>query len=142
MKAPTIPFELLSARPLEAQATTTESTTEDGAQQAQSSPFNSMLLPMAACFLVFWFIVIRPEKRQRKAREQMLSTLQKGDEVLTSGGIHGKVAQVKDDVVTVQVADGVRLRFALSAVQSLITGDAPAKKDEADADDSTPAEPS
>lgn len=107
-----------------------------------------MLLPMAACFLVFWFIVIRPEKRQRKAREQMLSTLQKGDEVLTSGGIHGRVAQVKDDVVTVQVADGVRLRFALSAVQSLITGDAPAKgdaparEDEADVDDSTPAEPS
>lgn len=125
MKAPTIPFELLSARPLETQATTTESTTEDGAQQAKSSAFDSMLLPMAACFLVFWFIVIRPEKRQRKEREAMLGALKKGDEVITSGGIHGRVAQVKGDVVTVQVADGVRLRISLAAVQNKVTDDEP-----------------
>jgi len=94
-----------------------------------------MLVPMAGCFLVFWFIVIRPEKRQRQAREAMLNALSKGDEVITSGGIHGKVAQVKDDVVTVQVADGVRMRFSLAAVQNKVGDEEPKDKDEKDSED-------
>jgi len=135
MKAPTISIEALQDPSTEVQEGETISTTEaasDGQpkEDSGSSFFDGMLFPMAACFLVFWFIVIRPEKRQRKAREEMLNRLSKGDEVVTSGGIHGKVSQVKDDVVTVQVADGVRLRFALAAVQTKVEPEAPSKEED------------
>ena len=132
MKAPTIELRDLSATTTLAQDTGAEGApSADGANQQGPAPglFDTMLVPMAACFLVFWFIVIRPEKRQRQAREKMLQALSKGDEVITSGGIHGKVAQVKDDVVTVQVADGVRMRFSLAAVQTKV-GDEDTKDDD------------
>ncbi len=123
MNAPTIDLSLTQ----ETAGATGTVADPGGAQGPAPSMFDNMLLPMAACFLVFWFIVIRPEKRQRKEREAMLGALKKGDEVITSGGIHGKVAQVKGDVVTVQVADGVRLRISLAAVQNKVTDDEPAK---------------
>ena len=126
MKAPTIDLRDLHAVTTETQETTaTTGADEGGAEEGQAKPglLDTMLVPMAGCFLVFWFLVIRPEKRQRKAREAMLSALSKGDEVITSGGIHGKVAQVKDDVVTVQVAEGVRMRFSLAAVQNKVGDD-------------------
>jgi len=128
MKSPTIDLAALQSPITETQeGAATAGVPEDGAgqQEAQPSLFDNMLVPMAGCFLVFWFIVIRPEKRQRKAREAMLNALSKGDEVITSGGIHGKVAQVKDDVVTVQVADGVRMRFTLASVQNKLGDEEP-----------------
>jgi len=136
MNAPTIPLALLSARTTGPRVTETQTGEPNPApvqDQRQPSMFDSLLIPGAACVLVFWFIIIRPEKRQRKAREEMLSALQKGDEVITSGGIHGRVAQVKEDVVTVQVADGVRLRFTLNSVQSKANDEEPAKVEEAEA---------
>ena len=90
-------------------------------KSGQGGILDTMLLPMMMCVVVFWFIVVRPEKKNRKARETMLEGLTKGDPVVTSGGIHGTVAAVKDDVVTIQVADGVRLRFSVHAVQSVET---------------------
>lgn len=143
MNAPTIDLAELQDSPTETQgvgapteaaadgqaSTTAEVPVEGGgATQGGGGALGGMLIPMTGCFLVFWFLVIRPEKRQRKAREAMLSMLTKGDEVVTSGGIHGIVAQVKDDVVTVQVSDGVRIRFSLAAVQNKITSDKPAKE--------------
>ena len=137
MNAPTIELRDLHTSTTLTQETATEAAPPqggEGAQQPQSGLFDTMLVPMAMCFLVFWFIVIRPEKRQRQAREAMLSALSKGDEVITSGGIHGKVAQVKDEIVTVQVADGVRMRFALSAVQAKL-GDEEPERDEKKSDE-------
>ena len=129
MKAPTIQLADLQSTTNETPEAATTGPAEGGAEQPQSQPglFDSMLVPMAGCFLVFWFLVIRPEKRQRKTREAMLNALSKGDEVITSGGIHGKVAQVKDEVVTVQVAEGVRMRFSLAAVQNKVEDDKPEK---------------
>ena len=137
MNAPTIELRDLHTQLALTQEAATEAAPpqgDEGGQQSQSGLFDTMLVPMAMCFLVFWFIVIRPEKRQRQAREAMLSALSKGDEVITSGGIHGKVAQVKDEIVTVQVADGVRMRFALSAVQAKL-GDEEPEDDEKKSDE-------
>lgn len=78
-----------------------------------------MLVPMVLCFGVFWFLMIRPEQKARKARAAMLAAIKKGDKVMTSGGLYGTVVQVQDQVVTLQVADGVRMRFAQSAIQSV-----------------------
>jgi len=134
MKAPTITLEALHLKAAATHAEISEPALQEEGQSAGGG-LGDFMFPMAACFLVFWFIVIRPEKRQRKAREEMLSSLKKGDEVITSGGIHGRVAQVKDEVVTVQVSDGVRLRISLSAVQ------VNASQEDAEKEDETPDVP-
>ncbi|MDZ4773018.1 MAG: preprotein translocase subunit YajC [Planctomycetota bacterium] len=87
-------------------------------QGGMNSVFQS-LFPLLLCVPVFWFIVIRPEQKARKARKAMLAAIKKGDKVMTTGGLYGQVVQVQDDVMTLQVADGVRMRFARSAIQTV-----------------------
>jgi len=89
-----------------------------------ASAFSGMLLPLVLCAIVFYFLVIGPERKQRKKREAMLKNIGKGDKVMTTGGIYGTVASVQDDVLTLQVAEGVRVRFSRSAVQTIITDEA------------------
>jgi preprotein translocase subunit YajC len=93
---------------------------------ASPSPFSGMLLPLVLCGVVFYFLVIGPERKQRKKREQMLKTLGKGDKVMTTGGLHATIAAVSDDILTLQIADGVRVRFSRSAVQTVVSDEAPA----------------
>lgn len=87
-----------------------------------ASPLASGWVPIVLIGAIFWFVVIAPERKQRREREAMLAALKKGDEVLTTGGQLGKITQIQDDVVTVQVADGVRVRFLRSAIGSLRSG--------------------
>jgi len=79
-----------------------------------------MMLPMLAILAIFWIVMIGPERKKRKAREAMLGALQKGDKVMTNGGMFGSVASVQDDVVTVQVADNVRIKFTRGAIQAVV----------------------
>lgn len=90
------------------------------------SPFSGMLLPLVLCAVVFYFLVIGPERKTRKKRDLMLKNIGKGDKVMTTGGLYATVAGVQDDVLTLQVAEGVRVRFSRSAVQTIITDEAPA----------------
>ncbi len=83
----------------------------------------SMLFPLVLCFGVFWLLILRPESKQRKKRLEMLAAIQKGDKVQTNGGMFGTVVQVQEGVVTLQVDEGVRLRFAQSAIASVIDAD-------------------
>lgn len=100
-----------------------------GAPPAQGSPglleslFGSMLFPLLLCFGVFWFLILRPESKQRKKRAEMLAALKKGDRVLTNAGLYGTVVQVQENVVTLQVDEGVRLKFNLSAIGSVVEED-------------------
>jgi preprotein translocase subunit YajC len=87
----------------------------------------SMAVPMLLCVVVFWVFMIGPERKQRKKRDEMLKKLGKGDKVMTTGGLYASVVSVQDDVVTLQIADGVRARFSRSAVQTVITDEADAK---------------
>jgi preprotein translocase subunit YajC len=95
----------------------------EGGEEASSPNF---LLPMLAIGAIFWFVMIAPERKRRKQREAMISALKKGDKVMTTSGMHGTVTQVQGDIVTLQIADNVRVKFALAAVQGL--PDAEAKK--------------
>ena len=85
------------------------------------SPFGSMtsLLPLILMFGVFYLLIIRPQAKKAKVHQQMLSQLKKGDEVATTGGLIGKISGIKDDEVTLQVQEGVRLRILRSAVTGL-----------------------
>ena len=127
---------LLLASLLQAAAPATDaSTTAPASPQAPpaaESPLGGMLIPLVLCMVVFYFFMIGPERKQRKKREAMLANLQKGAKVMTSGGMYGTIAQIQDQVVTLQIADGVRVRYALSAIQSVLDDEgAPAEKDAA-----------
>lgn len=81
-------------------------------------PGIGFFLPLIALFLLMYAIVIRPQQRQQKEHREMVSAVQRGDTVVTSGGIHGKVTGVSDDVLTVEIAERVRVKLNRSAVTS------------------------
>jgi len=97
----------------------------EGTETAAESP--SFFWPMLAIMGIFWFVMIGPERKRKKQREAMLTTLQKGAKVMTTSGMYGTVVQVNDDVVTLQVADNVRLKFSVQAVQGMQGGEDAAK---------------
>jgi preprotein translocase subunit YajC len=82
------------------------------------------MLPIAAIFLVFYFLVIAPANKQKKKTTEMLSSLKKGDRVITQGGIYGTIQGVEPEVVTLKIAENVKVRLARSAVTGVLTGDA------------------
>ena len=88
----------------------------------QDSGFSQVLFLYVPIFLIFYFLVIRPHKQQQKKIKDMLSQLKKNDEVITTGGIHGTVAIVKEKTVVVRVDEGCRIEFdreAIAAVKSI-----------------------
>lgn len=78
------------------------------------------LLPLVAMFAIFYFLLIRPQQKRAKEHKAMLEGLKRGDDVLTSGGMHGKVAGLADDVVTLEVAPNVKVRVQKQAIASLV----------------------
>jgi preprotein translocase subunit YajC len=83
-------------------------------------------LPMIAIIGIFYFLVLRPQSKKAKEHQKMLSELKKGDDVSTQGGIIGKITGIKDNEITLQVQEGVRIRFLRSAVTGVYTGATPA----------------
>ncbi|MCG3133308.1 MAG: hypothetical protein HMLKMBBP_00442 [Planctomycetes bacterium] len=88
----------------------------------------SQLILMAVMFGVFWFVVIRPQRKQEQARKALLEALKAGDKVRTRGGIVGKVARVKDNLVYVRVGDEKQVEIPVerSYIDDVV-GDAPPK---------------
>lgn len=77
------------------------------------------LLPMVAIFAIFFFLLIRPQQRERKRRDEMLASLKKGDRVVTSGGLIGTILGITDHTITLKIADSVRVECLRSAVTGL-----------------------
>ncbi|NLW46123.1 MAG: preprotein translocase subunit YajC [Firmicutes bacterium] len=71
---------------------------------------------MALVFVVFWFLMIMPQRKQQKQRNTMLSNLKKGDKVVTIGGLHGEIIEFDEEDVKLRVADKVEVKFAKSAI--------------------------
>ncbi len=91
--------------------------------QAPATQTNPLLgfLPILLIFAVFYFLLFLPMQRQRKRQQKMLSELQAGNEVLTSGGIIGQIITIQDDTLVIRVRpDGIKLQVARSAVASII----------------------
>lgn len=78
------------------------------------------LLPFVLIFAIFYFLVIRPQAKRQRETVKMLEALKQGDRVVTSGGLFGTVASVKDNVVVLKVADQVRVEVAKSAVTAVV----------------------
>ena len=76
---------------------------------------------LVVIFAIFYFILIRPQQQQQKKRREMLAALQKGDRVVSIGGIHGVIKELTDDTVTLRVADNVNMKFARGGIERAIT---------------------
>lgn len=84
------------------------------------------LLPFIAMFAIMWFLLIRPAQKRQKETRAMQDALQRGDDIITIGGIHGTVDAVDETTVFVKVADGTTLRFERQAVGRVVKDNAPA----------------
>jgi preprotein translocase subunit YajC len=98
---------------------------------AQASPGGGALsfLPLILIFGVFWLLVIRPQQKKSKQHQEMLSQLKTGDVVVTQGGIIGKISGIRDLEVTIEVAQGVRLKVLRTHITNKHTPGEPAKTD-------------
>ena len=86
------------------------------AQTAQQGGGWSMWIMLALIFVVMWFFMIRPQRKQQKELENFRNALQKGDKVVTIGGIYGTVAEIKEDSVLIEVDNGVKIRVSKQAL--------------------------
>lgn len=85
----------------------------------QPDPLMSML-PLIIIFVLFYFMLIRPQMKRSKEQKKMLEALQKGDEVVTASGQVGKIVKVGEQYVSIEIADGVITHVQKSAVQTLL----------------------
>jgi preprotein translocase subunit YajC len=79
--------------------------------------------PLILVFFVFYLLLIRPQQKKVKEHKAMLGQLKKNDEVMTSGGIYGKVVALTDSIVTLEVAPNVRVRINRPQISEIVTGD-------------------
>ncbi len=85
----------------------------------QGDPIMSFL-PLIILFVIFYFLLIRPQQKKAKDHKQMVEGLKKGDEVVTQGGILGKVTAVSDNILTCKIADNVEVQVQMHAVSTVL----------------------
>lgn len=86
----------------------------------QGSPAWMQFLPMVLLFAAMYFLMIAPQRKKQKAHEQMLKSLESGDEVVTTGGIFGVITNVKEDRFVVRVADNTKIEVGKAFVQTVV----------------------
>lgn len=91
------------------------------AADAQAAPAGGLgalmnMAPIAILIVIFYFLLIRPQQKRAKEHKEMLNQMQKGDTVVTNGGLYGRVYAVSEDTVTLEVAENVRVKVAKDAV--------------------------
>jgi len=80
----------------------------------------NMLLPFILIFAIFYFMIIRPQQKRAKEREALLSAIQKGDKVITSGGVHGVIAGLEDKTVLLDLGNNVKIKIERSAITTVV----------------------
>ncbi|THF83825.1 preprotein translocase subunit YajC [Cohnella fermenti] len=78
------------------------------------------LLPFVLMFVIFYFLLIRPQQKKSKTRNAMLRAIKKGDKITTIGGLHGTIAEITDDTVVLKVNDVTKLTFDRSAINNVV----------------------
>jgi len=84
------------------------------------NPAIQNLLPFFVLFVVFYFLLIRPQMQQQRLRKELLNSLKKGDNVRTICGIYGSIEDVQDDELTVRIAENTKIKMARFGVESII----------------------
>jgi len=87
---------------------------------AGSAPGWTGFLPIIGMIAIFWFLIIRPQMRQQKAHREKIAGIKKGDQVVTAGGIVGKVMKVDDSYAEIEIAQGVRVKAVKATIGDVI----------------------
>ena len=77
-------------------------------------------IPLILMFAIFYFLLIRPQQKKAKQHREMISSIKKGDRVVSSGGLHGLVTGITDEVVTMEIAPKVRVKVSRASVAGLL----------------------
>ena len=81
------------------------------------------LIVLAVMFAVFWLLIVRPQKARQRAHQQLLDSVERGDEVVTVGGIYGDVVEVQEDRIVLEIAEDVHIEVARRAISSIVKAD-------------------
>ena len=90
-------------------------------QGGEGGSMVSTIIMFGAIFLIFYFMIIRPQQKKSKDRAKLLSNLEKGDKVVTSGGIHGIISGLDDKTCLLQVSDNLKIKVERSAIGTVIS---------------------
>jgi preprotein translocase subunit YajC len=88
--------------------------------QQQQPGFMSMIMPLMLMLPIFYFMLIRPQQKKQKQFQLMMTQLKKNDKVVTAGGIHGLIVNVKEQTLTVKIADNVKIEIDKSSVSRVL----------------------
>lgn len=106
---------------------------------AGASPTGSLvstIVTFGLVFVIFYFLIIRPQNKKQKEAQKMIAAVKKGDRIITIGGVHGTVWTVKDGTVVVKVDDEARIEFSKSAIATVVPAKSEDKAVESTAQDS------
>lgn len=92
-----------------------------GGQAGGAQGMIANMLPLALIFVVFYFLLIRPQQKKAKEHKQMLDNIKKGDKIVTAGGIYGVVEAVTDNTITIKVAENVKVKVGKGFISSVRT---------------------
>jgi preprotein translocase subunit YajC len=93
--------------------------TPAGGQAAGGQSALMNLVPLVFMFAIFYFLLIRPQQKKAKEHRALLDSLKKGDQVITAGGMHGKVTAIDENIVTLEIATGVNVKINKGFIASL-----------------------
>jgi preprotein translocase subunit YajC len=80
----------------------------------------STIIMFGAIFAIFYFMIIRPQQKRAKEREKLLSNIEKGDKIITSGGVHATIVGIEEKTVLIEIAPNVKVKIERSAVGSVV----------------------
>ncbi len=89
-----------------------------GDQAGQGSIFTAMF-PLILMFAIFYFLLIRPQQKRAKQHRELIENLKRDDQVVTSGGIHGRITGIADDIITIEIAPNVKIKVARPHIAGL-----------------------
>jgi preprotein translocase subunit YajC len=88
--------------------------------QSGGSPLSGLWM-IALIFVIFYFLLIRPQQKKQKQHQKMIEAITKGDTVITSGGMYGTVVGVKDNIVVLKIAENVKVEFAKGSISQVVS---------------------
>ena len=98
-----------------------------GGASGQGGGFGAFA-PLILMFVIFYFLLIRPQQKKQKQHRQMLTSLKKGDRVITSGGLYGRITGITDTTVTLEISEKVRVKVGRSNIAGLAQSENPPTK--------------
>lgn len=95
--------------------------TETASAATEANPLAGLVIQLILVFAIFYFLLIRPQKKKMEERDNMLNAIKIKDEIITGGGIYAKVVKINGDILTVEIAKGIEVKISRSSVREVIS---------------------